>query len=157
MKYITTVSGFLLVLFVTVAAAEDSRKWYAVAHKYNKGSFGNSSSYGAAWNFSTRAAAISAAVAECEKRSRSKCKEYDVAHDHCFYIRRREFRRSGNVLFYFSTGPESQDGLFQTEEDARRFATKEVRDRNRRYGQWQKHSLELVACSGDPRKRKSRR
>ena len=159
MKSITTVSGLQLVLLTTVASAEDSRKWYAVAHKYNKGRFGDYSSYGVAWNFSTHAAAISAAIAECEKRSGIKCKEYDVDHDYCFVIQRRDWRDGkAPTAFYFHTKPFRKTGcLFQTEEEAHRVAPEEVRDRNRRLGQWQKRSLELVVCSGDPRNRKARR
>ena len=152
MKYMITA---MVLLLATVATAEDTRKWYAMAHPYDGQRF-KYETYGVAWNFPTRAAAISAAVAECEKRSRSKCREYDVDHDHCFAIKRGDWRdrRKGPTLFTFWTGPEYQNRLFQTEGEARRVATEEVRDRNRRTGQWQKHSLELVACSGDPRNRR---
>ena len=85
MKIVNSMSRLGLVLAVlastAAASAEDNRKWYAIAypykfiHNFNEWQF-DYSSYGVAWNFPTRAAAISAAVAECEKRSKSKCKAY---------------------------------------------------------------------------------
>ncbi len=156
MKYTTIVIVFLL---ATVATAEDNRKWYAMAYP-NDGTGYRYESYGVAWNFPTRAAARAAAVAECEKRAGSKCKiPYGfVDYDHCFVIKRRDWR-DGNAPthFYFQTGPEFQDSLFQTEEEARRVATDEISDSHRRAGQWQKWTLEMVACSGDPRNRRATR
>ena len=154
MKYMVTV---IVVLLATVATAEDTRKWYAMAYPRAGDGF-RYDSYGVAWNFPTRAAAIAAAVAECEKRARSKCREFSdlVDHDHCFAITRNDWHDGRYPTnFFFQTGPRYQDSLFQTEEEARRIATEEVRDNNRRTGQWQQWSLELVACSGDPRNRKA--
>ena len=145
----------IILLLASVATAEDTRKWYAMAYAHDGRGF-RYESYGVAWNFPTRAAAESAAVAECEKRARSKCRTYYdyVGHDHCFAIVRNEWRDGKEPTnFYFQTGPRYTDRLFQTEEEARYVATEEVRDSNRRTGQWQKWSLEHVACSGDPRNR----
>ena len=157
MKYTTTV---IVLLLATMASAEDTRKWYAMAYP----SVGPPISYGVAWNFPTRAAAESAAVAECEQRARRKCSvphNYYVDHDHCFAIIRVFVYRRKAAHFYFHTGPdlffgadEHPKSLFQTEEEARRLATEEVREGNRHNGQWQQSSLELVACSGDPRNRR---
>ena len=157
----------LLVLTSTAAAAEeDGGNWYALAWPYIYDDYYEewrfeASSYGIAWNFPTRAAAISAAIAECEKRSGSKCKEYydDVDHDRCFAIVRsysaglpgldRFFLQYGHVLFV-------NHPPFQTEEEARRVVTEEARVFNRRHqrdGYDPRSSLEMVACSGDPRNR----
>ena len=158
MKYMITA---IVLLLATEVTAEDNRKWYAMAYPDEVGRY---DSYGVAWNFPTRAAAVSAAVAECEKRSRSKCKEYfdNVDHDHCFAIIRGGYRRKA-PNFYFHTGPEKffqtgrerKNSLFQTEEEARRLATEEVGEWMRRYAQWQQWDLELVACSGDPGNRRA--
>ncbi len=160
MKYITTV---IVLLLATVASAEDTRKWYAMAYPSD-----GPGAYGVAWNFPTRAAAESAAVAECEKRAGRKChiRYYDhVDHDHCFAIIRvlssSRYSRKTTTFFTFQTGPDRFYGadeppniLFQTEEEARRLATEKVRDANQR-NQWQQSSLEFVACSGDPRNRRA--
>ena len=137
----------------TMASAEDTRKWYAMAHP----SVGPPISYGVAWNFPTRAAAESAAVAECEQRARRKCSvphNYYVDHDHCFAIIRVFVYRWKAAHFYFHTGPdlffradEHRNSLFQTEEEARRPATEEVREGNRHNGQWQQSSRETSTRS----------
>ena len=157
MKCITTV---IVLLVATVASAEDTRKWYSVAY-----SIGSRSSYGVAWNFPTRAAAESAAAAECEKRARHKCEASYSEHDHCFAIIRSDAQGWRYTEFVHYTGPvgpvgyitedEHPNSLFQTEEEARHLATEKIRENNRRYGQWRQESLEFVACSGDPRNRRA--
>ena len=91
----------------------------------------------------------------------SKCREHydDVDHNRCFAIVRSYgigvpgsdgfFLQYGHVLFV-------NHPPFQTEEEARRVVTEEAREFNRqqqRDGYGSRSSLEMVACSGDPRNR----
>ncbi len=150
MKYLTTV---IVLLLATVATAEDTGKWYAIAYSYT------GQSYGAAWNFHTRAAAESAAVAECEKRAKEGCRLDSANQDRCFIILRVDFHHLGGTGFIDYTyppsdyDPGSERNLFQTEEEARHVAAVVVRRRNRDLSPRETHSLDMVACSGDPRNR----
>ncbi len=148
MKYLTIATVLLL---ATVAAAEDNRKWYAMAYP-----IGGLSSYGVAWNFSTKAAAESAAVGECEKRARSRCEVDRSDHDHCFMILRGK-TLTQTWFRFFVRDPlrlASEQILFQAEEEARRVAAEVVRSLSK-HGR--KYGLEMVACSGDPRNRRATR
>ena len=149
MKYMITV---FVLLLATLAAAEDTRKWYAIAYSYS----GNS--YGVAWNFPTKGAAETAADAECEKRANKGCRVSKVDYDHCFIILRvaRPGMGAGFISSYTyplsDYDPVSEWKLFQTEEEARRLGTDFAR---RRSGRQEKWSLDMVACSGDPRNRRA--
>lgn len=168
MKIVKGMSGLgvgLAALASAVAtSAEDSRKWYAIAyphkfvHEADEWRF-DYSSYGIAWNYPTEAAAITAAVAECEKRSGSKCKEYppNVDHDHCFAITRSiVLNAPGSALFGLQKWNWITRDLYQTEEEARRVETEKATDTNRRMregGYGPRANVEMAACSGDPRNR----
>ena len=147
MKYMITV---IVLLLATVAAAEDTRKWYAIAKSYS------GDSYGAAWNFPTRAAAESAANAECEKRANKGCTVREADHDLCFIILRVDDRDLGTDFVSYFYPPYDYDpgtvNVFQTEEEARRVGTELAR---RSSGWRAKWSLDMVACSGDPRNRRA--
>ena len=136
---------------VAVAEEPPGGYWHLAYQKSPEGRQ-QPSTYGVAWSFPSREEAKAAAIEACEKQGSYPCMEayHQWGRNECFAIVRLYWPESGRTRYQsYDAQRDTNLRRFVTEAEARQYATDHAR---RRSSQRERATVDMVACSGAPKK-----